>query len=115
MGAVAGIAGYLSWWWVLPHQCVDAVGRTCDRWSLSGLLVLPVCWAAVASPAHYWTLTLLRLPRAWRATWLGCMFWPVVWIVGLYVGWTRDEFSMIFVPVVAFAVAGAATGRRAQT
>ncbi|MEU3648980.1 hypothetical protein AB0E59_36785 [Lentzea sp. NPDC034063] len=115
MGAVAGIAGYLTWWWVLPPQCVDAVGRTCDRWSLSGLLVLPVCWAAVASPAHYWTLTLLRLPRAWRATWLGCMFWPVVWIVGLHVGWTRDEVSMIFVPVVAFAVAGAATGRRAQT
>ncbi|WP_394614100.1 hypothetical protein JNUCC0626_30030 [Lentzea sp. JNUCC 0626] len=107
-GAFAGVAGYLCWWWVLPEACVGAVGRTCDRWSLSGLLFLPALWAVVGGLVHRWVLRLLKLPRTALVPSLGCALWPVIWLAGGYAGlWSHGEVAVIFVPVVAFSLAAA--------
>ena len=110
-GAVAGAAGYLGWSWVIPEGCPELGGRICDKWFNIAMLFLPVCWAVVAGLVLAGLLRLFALPRAWSASGLGCAFWPIVWVAGAVVDIATMQLVVSAVPVVAFALAAALTGR----
>ncbi|RDI31164.1 hypothetical protein [Lentzea flaviverrucosa] len=110
-GAVAGIAGHLGWSWVIPAECPELGGRICDKWYSVAMFFLPVCWAVVAGLVLAAVLALFALPRAWSASGLGCTFWPVLWVAGAVVDVANMQLVVSAVPVVAFALAAALTGR----
>jgi hypothetical protein len=112
-GAVAGVAGYLGWWWAIPAECPEMGSRICDKWFNVAMLFLPVCWAVVAGLVLAGVLKLFALPRAWSASGLGCTFWPVLWVAGAMVDVASMQLVVSAVPVVAFALAGAVTSRSA--
>lgn len=115
-GLLAGIGLHLTWSELTPGRCVDDPGdRYCLVWVV---LVLPSFAAACAVAAGALlagALRLLKQPRAWSASGLGCAFWLLMWIVAGSLGLLGRPADAIIVPFVAYALAGACSGFRSRS
>lgn len=112
VGAIAGAGFRLTWWRWLPEQCGDVDGPGCFVGLMLMLPLFVAGWAIVASTVLFWVLELGRQPGAWSAAGLGCGLWPVlVWATALFASLGSGGWAEILMPVVAYALAGALTGR----
>lgn len=114
-GAIAGVGLILTWrsrW--LPFDCFEGSELLCGGWLDANLLVFTASWATVAGLLLSATLVLLKRPRAWMASRLGCAGWLVLWVPAAVLGLTPDRFDLTVVLIAVFALGGALSVPRTE-
>lgn len=107
-GAIAGTGLILRWRsGLLPSECFEANDLLCGMWLDEDLLVFTASWAVLAGLLLSVTLVLLKRPRAWAASGLGCAAWLVLWVATGVLGLVPDKFGLAAMLTAAFALGGA--------
>lgn len=116
VGLLAGIGLHLTWSELTPGLCVDEPrSRYCLAWIVLVLPSFAAAWAVVAGALLTGALKLLKQPRAWTASGLGCGFWLLLWIGAGSFGLLGRPADAIIVPFVAYALAGTCSGIRVRS
>ena len=110
VGVLTGVGWHLTWWRSLSPYCLGPHDWGCGVESLVVPTAYAIGWAIAGGLLLFGLLKLVKSPGAGSAAGLGCLFWPFIAFGFLALG-ASGEFVGIGVPVVAFAMAGALTGR----
>jgi hypothetical protein len=110
VGVLTAVGWHLTWRLSLSPYCLGDDDWGCGVEHLVIPTAYAVGWAIAGGLLLFGLLKLLRRPGAGSAAGLGCLFWPFIAFGFLLLG-APGEYVGIGVPVVAFAMAGALTGR----
>jgi hypothetical protein len=111
VGLLAGVGWHLTWRLPLSAYCLGPNDWGCAVEHVVIPTAYAIGWAIAGGLLLFALFKLLKSPGAGSAAGLGCLFWPIIAFGFLLLGATT-EYVGIGVPVVAFAMAGALTGRK---
>jgi hypothetical protein len=106
-GTIAGIGLWLTWRPLMPARCAYSESLDC---TFTMILTLPwflLGWMVVAGVVLRWTQR--ESADVWDTIKIGCALWALLTVLA----WLAEVLPKveIVLPVVAYAVAGAVTGR----
>ncbi|GGM96749.1 hypothetical protein GCM10011609_38150 [Lentzea pudingi] len=111
-GAVAGVCSTLTLPLLLSPHCLAQDDWGCGVSRVFTTAVNALAWGIAGCLLLAGMLTPLKRPDAGTAFVLGCLFWPLTALALALLGLLHGAPGASAVPVLAFAVAAAVSGRR---